>query len=133
MEESTNNTRIEFLLKKDKNTEMMFSLNQCDYSFSNDYYSEEEDRRPMEVNLSGAIKNAMNPLFISWVANQAGEWSGSLSIYRDNKEKPSVVLAFDKALVAGCSQSFSEYNTQSYEAYFNAILKGVSLNDVKLS
>ncbi len=133
METSDNNTKIELLIRKDNTTEKLFALSQCDYNFSTHYYQEEQDPMPIEVNLSGGIKEAIDPLFIQWISNQPGKWSGSLKIYHDNSDQPTIELVFEEAVATGCSQSFTEYNTQLNEAYFNTILKGVVYNSIPLS
>ena len=68
------------------------------------------------------------------MSNHPGDWSGSLKVYHQNQEAPSVFFNFEKAIVTSLSQSFvaeDEY-ARSY-SYFNAILSGVVLNDVKIN
>ncbi|WP_179352052.1 type VI secretion system tube protein TssD [Winogradskyella vidalii] len=122
-------SQIELIIRKDSNTEKKIILSQCDYSFNNDYYSDE--KKPMDVNFSGTTKMVNDPLFIEWISNQEGEWSGSAKVYHRNQEDASIVLEFNNATVVSFSQSFSEYNAHS-DAYFSMILKGVSFNNVKL-
>ncbi|MBF8150040.1 hypothetical protein ITJ86_09045 [Winogradskyella sp. F6397] len=130
MQDSNVVSRIELLIRKDNNTTKSFVLSHCDYSFSNDYYTEE--KKPIEVSFSGTIKMINDPLFMEWISNQPGEWSGSAKVYHRDQESASVTIAFEKATVVSFSQSFSEYNAHS-DAYFNVIMKGVSFNNVKLS
>jgi len=123
-------SRIELIIKKDNNTEKKLVLSQCDYSFNHDYYTEE--RKPIDVNFSGTTKMVTDPLFIEWISNQPGEWSGSAKVYHRDQEEASICLEFDKSTVVSFSQSFSEYNAHS-DAYFSMILKGVSFNAIKLN
>ncbi|MHA7943946.1 hypothetical protein ACJOV8_012795 [Formosa sp. 3Alg 14/1] len=125
--------RIELIIKKDEHTEELFKLSQCDYSFSSTYYPNEEQERGLDVNLSGAMRNEMSTLFLEWLSHKPGDWSGSLKIYYQNQEQPVVNFVFDNAIIHNYSQSFSENNVQSQDYYFNAILTGVVLNDVKLN
>ncbi|MEP5255067.1 type VI secretion system tube protein TssD [Winogradskyella rapida] len=122
-------SRIELVIKKDSNTEKTLTLSQCDYSFNNDYYAEE--RRPIDVNFSGTTKMVNDPLFVEWISNQPGDWSGVAKIFHSHKEMATIALEFDKATIVSFSQSFSEYNSHS-DAYFSMILKGVTFNAVKL-
>jgi|TARA_R110000751_G_scaffold7805_3_gene31511 hypothetical protein len=130
--ENASNIKIELLIRKDDTTTKQFELTQCDYNFSTNYY-QEEDSRPVEVNLSAGIKNGLDPLFIAWITNQPGTWSGCITIFIDDSNQPAVSLKFDKATATGCNQSFSEYNTSINETYFNAHLKGVVFNDLALN
>ncbi|RCW92437.1 type VI secretion system tube protein TssD [Winogradskyella arenosi] len=122
-------SRIELVIKKDSNSEKTLTLSQCDYSFNNDYYAEE--RRPIDVNFSGTTKMVNDPLFIEWISNQQGDWSGVAKIFHRDQEMATIALEFDKATVVSFSQSFSEYNAHS-DAYFSMILKGVTFNAIKL-
>ena len=131
--EDSNNLRIELVIRKDNTTEKQFELSQCDYNFTTNYYDEEEERKPIEVNLSGGIKNGLDPLFLAWASNQPGDWSGSLKVFIVGNKTPAVSLKFDKIITSSCSQSFSEYNTGINETYFSSIIKGVVFNDVSLS
>ena len=127
--------RIELLIKKEANSEKLFTLNQCDYNFSSNYYSEQDEQdRTLDVNLSGTINEDIDTFFLEWMSNHPGDWSGSLKVYHQNQEVPSVFFNFEKAIVTSLSQSFvaeDEY-ARSY-SYFNAILSGVVLNDVKIN
>jgi len=105
-------------------------LSQCDYNFNNDYYVQE--RKPIDVNFSGTTKMANDPLFIEWISNQEGEWSGSAKVYHRDQKEASISLEFDKSSVVSFSQSFSEYSAHS-DAYFTLILKGVTFNAIKLN
>ncbi|MBP1840538.1 hypothetical protein [Formosa algae] len=129
MQDSNVVSQIELIIRKDSSTAQTFILSQCDYNFNMDFYADE--RRPIDVNFSGTTKMVNDPLFIQWISNQEGDWSGSAKIYHKNQDKPSIALVFDKATVVTFSQSFSEYNAHS-DAYFSMILKGVTFNDVKL-
>ena len=95
-----------------------------------DYYSEE--KKPVDVNFSGTTKMVNDPIFIEWISNQPGEWSGSAKIFHREQEEASVSLMFNKATVVSFSQSFSEYNSHS-DAYFSMILNEVIFNNVKLN
>jgi len=123
-------SRIELVVKKDNSTKQTLVLSQCDYSFNNDFYAEE--RKPIDVNFSGTTKMVNDPLFIEWISNQPGDWSGIAKVYHRDQEAASISLEFDKATVVSFSQSFSEYNAHS-DAYFSLILKGVTFNAVKLN
>lgn len=129
MQDSNVVSRIELLIRKDNNTEKSFVLSQCDYSFNMDYYTEE--KKPIDVNFSGTTKMVNDPVFIEWISNQPGEWSGYAKVFHREQETPSISLVFNKATVVSFSQSFSEYNSHS-DAYFSMILKDVTFNDVKL-
>ncbi|EPR74461.1 hypothetical protein ADIWIN_0562 [Winogradskyella psychrotolerans RS-3] len=130
MQDSNVVSRIELLIRKDNNTEKAFVLSHCDYSFNNDYYTEE--KKPIDVSFSGTTKMVNDPLFMAWISNQPGEWSGSAKVYHRDQETASVAIEFDKATVVSFSQSFSEYNAHS-DAYFSMIMKGVTFNTVKLN
>lgn len=130
MQDSNVVSRIELLIRKDNSTEKMFVLSHCDYNFNNDYYAEE--KRPIDVNFSGTTKMSDDPLFIAWISNQPGEWSGSAKVYHREQEKPSIAIEFNEGTVISFSQSFSEYNAHS-DAYFSMIMKGVTFNAVKLN
>lgn len=133
MLESNVTGRIELLIKKDSKTEKTFTLSQCDYNISPNYYAEVDEPTIVEINLSGGINTGPDALFLEWISKQKGEWSGNLKIYSRDIEKPVTVIKFDKIVPMNCSQSFSEYSSGTNDIYFSSILRGVVLNDVKMN
>ncbi|MDW5290153.1 type VI secretion system tube protein TssD [Formosa sp. PL04] len=132
MLESNVTGRIELLIKKDSKTEKIFTLSQCDYNISPNYYVEEEEPTVVEINLSGGINTGVDTLFLEWMSKQKGEWSGNLKIYSRDMEKPVVTIKFDKIVPMNYSQSFSEFSSGTNDIYFSSILRGVVLNDIKM-
>ena len=123
---------IELRIKKDENTEQLYKLASCDYSFST-YFTDEVEKNKLEVNLSGVISNNIDSFFLEWLSNQAGEWSGSLKIYYQNQENPEMSFVFEHSLIHNFSQSFYVNNEHTKEGYFNGSLRGVVLNGIKMN
>jgi hypothetical protein len=133
MQESNVTGRIELRIKKDSKTENTYTLNQCDYNISPNYYAEESEETVVEVSLSGGISIGVDTLFLEWISKKIGEWSGSLKVYSVDLDEPVVAFTFDKIAPMNCSQSFSEFSSGSNVVYFSSILKGVVLNDIKMN
>jgi len=133
MQESNVTGRIELILKKDNNTEKAYTLSQCDYNFSSNYYAENDEDTVLEVSLSGGINTGADTLFLEWMSKKEGQWSGSLKVFSSDSEKPVVAFKFDKITPMNCSQSFSEFSSGANDIYFSSMLKGVIVNDVKMN
>ena len=125
--------RIEFVLNEDKNTNQKFELSQFDYNFSSGYSSNDSSDRQIEVYISGSINATITELFLKWISNQPGDWSGSIKLFFKNNDTPQLTLTFGSSSVSNFSQSFIENNTYAHDAYFTEGLQHVFLNNLKMS
>ncbi|UII28325.1 hypothetical protein LVD15_07820 [Fulvivirga maritima] len=125
--------RIELTLHKDQNTQKTYVLRQCDISFSMGYAMDEESNPLIDAHMSGSTNAMPDNLFLNWVANSAGEWFGEVKVYYENQENPQVSLSFNKSTINSYSQSFAEGSAFGQEGYFAVNLKGVTINEVKMS
>ncbi|MBL3657913.1 hypothetical protein [Fulvivirga sediminis] len=133
MSENNVINRIELDLHQDDKTQKTYILRQCDLSLSLAYASDGGSKPAMDAHLSGSTVTMPDNLLLNWVANSPGEWSGELRIYYENQEIPQVHITFHQSSVNSYSQSFSEGSNYGHEGYFAVMLKGVTINDVKMS
>ena len=124
--------KIELRIKKDENSDQLFKLASCDYSFST-YFTDEVEKNKLEVNLSCAISGGIDNFFLEWLSNQAGEWSGSLKIFYQDQEKAKMSFVFEHSLIHNFSQSFYVNNEHAQDGYFSGSLRGVVLNGIKMN
>ncbi|MBI6116788.1 type VI secretion system tube protein TssD [Salegentibacter maritimus] len=126
--------RIEIILKRDENSIKKFELSQLDYNFSTSHNYGKDAEKTTEVYLSGSINSKIDEFLLNWVANQEGEWAGSIQVFFKHQDKPELSLNFQNSSVTSFNQSFMENNPYSQQGvYFSASLRGVELNNVPIN
>ncbi|MCL6218918.1 hypothetical protein [Zunongwangia pacifica] len=125
--------RIEFILNKDETTQQNYTLQQFDYSIASAYDIHNESEKRMDVYASGCNNNEPDQLFLEWIANHPGDWSGIVKIFFKNEETPNITLHFKKSIAQSYNQSFTENNGYQQNGYFSANLMGVVINNVAVN
>ncbi len=125
--------RIELLLNKDETTQSKYTLQQFDYSISAAYTIDDESEKRIDVHASGCNREEPDELFLEWIANYPGEWSGIVKIFFKNEKTPSLTIHFKQSILNSYSQSFTENNGYQQNGYFAAQLKEVTINKVQMN
>ena len=92
--------RIELLLNKDEHTQQQYLLQQFDYSISTAYTIDDESEKRIDVHASGCNQEEPDELFLEWIANHPGTWSGFVKIFFKNEKAPSLTIHFKHLYVS---------------------------------